>query len=304
MEHVFKPRLPRQEHVRGPVALSNFQMVVCRVHGLACATVSLPSVPCTFVLQQPMCRKNKDHVGAWDLVCKWGGGGSTLQPSCPLPQLDGILEPHGGASFFCHCACQIDRFLTVVGQGSGQSSLVATSPLWDEEINDASRGVAAIEAGLLDPSYLSALVHISPDFPRKPMEFVMLPHVYDSLKARDGVRRQLAAAGLASPGKTPGEQEAALFALSEELAVSSELVCATSALACVCSMWLLAVRARKGGKRWAVGRRKQSRCCFASRVSVEFFQPCQPQRVAGRDARWPVCLWAPVSWLYPVNGHD
>jgi hypothetical protein len=97
--------------------------------------------------------------------------------------------------------------------------------LWDEEIGDAARGVAAVEAGLPDPSYVTSLVHLSPDFPHLPYDFFLaLPHLNDALRERDILRRQAAAAGLATPRKAPAEQEAALNALTEEFAVSAELV--------------------------------------------------------------------------------
>jgi hypothetical protein len=119
-------------------------------------------------------------------------------------------------------------------QGAASSSTVATSPLWDEEIGDAARGVAAVEAGLLDPSYLTSLVHVSPDFPHTAVPFCLtLPHLVEALRAREAVRQRAALAGLASPKRSPGEHEGAVNALTEEFLVSAELVRLLLCVVCV-----------------------------------------------------------------------
>lgn len=104
-----------------------------------------------------------------------------------------------------------------------QRSLAAPSPLWDADLQDASRGLSAIETELLDPCYASSLVHVLPEA-HLAKDFFTLPRKLDALRARSEARRVSAAAGLVASRNSQADRAATTAALLEEFAVSSEQV--------------------------------------------------------------------------------
>ena len=103
------------------------------------------------------------------------------------------------------------------------SPMFTPSPLWDAELKDSARGLAAIESELLDATYASSLVHAMPEM-CLPKDFLVVPRKLDALRGRSDTRKLSAAAGLMASRNSPSDRAATAAALLEEHAVACEQV--------------------------------------------------------------------------------